>query len=73
MAEKVVQSMAKKTTGSRQPQRSGGWTDRGLALLVNGMLVGVGGVFVATASVVATAIAAAAALGLAVVIVLATR
>jgi hypothetical protein len=73
LVERVVESMVAKMTGGRRPRRAGAWSDRGLVLLVNAMLVGVGGVFVATGSVLVTGIAAAAAAGLAVVIVLAGR
>ncbi|MCO8276270.1 hypothetical protein M1L60_37395, partial [Actinoplanes sp. TRM 88003] len=34
------------------------WSARGLLLVIEGMLAGIGGVFVATASILATAIAA---------------
>jgi hypothetical protein len=58
------------------PQRlhqSPGDGDAGLLLLINGTLVGVGGVFLATASVVVTGIAAAAAVALAMVVTSADR
>jgi hypothetical protein len=51
----------------RQPS---GWSARGLVLVIEGMLAGIGGVFVATSSLVATAIAASAALILALTIVM---
>ncbi|MFC3988235.1 hypothetical protein [Actinoplanes siamensis] len=37
------------------------WSARGLVVVINGILVGVGGVFLATSSVPATMVAAAAA------------
>jgi hypothetical protein len=46
---------------------------RGLVLIINAMLIGVGGVFVATASVLVTTIAALSALALVVVILMADR
>jgi len=66
-----------KPRGRRSPARPApqrdGWSARGLVLVINGVLVGVGGVFVATTSVLVTAIAAVAALVIALVIVLTQR
>lgn len=45
-----------------QLQASDSYSAQGLALVVNGMLVGVGGVFMATSSVMVTVVAAGAAL-----------
>ncbi|MEV6303527.1 hypothetical protein AB0M02_29245 [Actinoplanes sp. NPDC051861] len=50
------------------PQEGGG---PGLVLVINGTLIGVGGVFLATASVAVTGIAAAAAVAMAAVVTLA--
>jgi hypothetical protein len=52
----------------RQRQQGTEHGDGGLPLLINGTLVGVGGVFLATGSVLVTGIAAAAAVALAVVV-----
>ena len=49
------------------------WSPRGLVLIIDATLVGVGGVFVATTSVLVTIIAAFSALVLAVVILMVAR
>lgn len=57
---------------NRRPQRGSGG-NRTMLLLVNGVLAGVGGVFVTTASAVVTAIAAAAAVAIAVTVIVVTN
>ena len=52
---------------------TGRWSARGIVVVVDGMLLGVGGVFVTTASVAVTLIAAVAAVMLATAIVVARR
>ena len=60
--------------GSPQMTTTNGERSRSdLMLLINGTLVGVGGVFLATASVAATAIAALAGVALGVTVVVAGR
>jgi len=56
----------------RRPQRDTG-DHRTVLWLVNGVLAGVGGVFVTTASAVVTAIAATAAVVIAVAVIVVTR
>jgi hypothetical protein len=64
--------MARNERNRRRSQRdSGGY--RMVLWLVNGVLAGVGGVFVMTASAVVTAIAAAAAVVIAVAVIVVTR
>ena len=59
--------MAGRSTDRRLPRPGEG----GLVLVINGTLIGVGGVFLATASVTVTGIAAAAAVAMAAVVTLA--
>jgi hypothetical protein len=64
--------MARNERNRRQPQRDSGG-HRTALWLVNGVLAGVGGVFVATESAVVTAIAAAAAVVIIVTVIVVTR
>ncbi len=59
--------------GNRVVRRRGRWSANSLVVVINGMLVGVGGVFMVTTSVPVTVIAAAAAVLLGAVIVLTHR
>ncbi len=60
-------------TRRRSGRSNPGWSARGLLLIIEGTLAGIGGVFVATTSLLATAIAAFAALILALTIVTINR
>ncbi|RNH98847.1 hypothetical protein EEZ25_24415 [Micromonospora aurantiaca] len=64
--------MARNERNQRRPQRDSGG-HRTVLWLVNGVLAGVGGVFVSTASTVVTAIAAAAAVVIVVTVIVVTR
>jgi hypothetical protein len=64
--------MARNERNRRRPQQAAGG-HRTLLWLFNGVLAGVGGVFVATASAAVTAIAAAAAVVIAVTVIVMTR
>ena len=59
--------------GNRAVRRRGQWSANSLVIVMNGMLAGVGGVFMVTTSVPVTVIAAAAAVLLGAVIVLTHR
>ncbi|WP_436531678.1 hypothetical protein [Actinoplanes sp. HUAS TT8] len=59
-----------KSIGESRPTR---WSAGNLVMVINGILVGVGGVFLATASVLVTVVAAVAAVLLAALIVLVHR
>ncbi|MFF0123815.1 MULTISPECIES: hypothetical protein [Micromonospora] len=64
--------MARNERNRRRPQPDSGG-HRTVLWLVNGVLAGVGGVFVATESAVVTAIAAAAAVVIIVTVIVVTR
>jgi hypothetical protein len=70
MPEETIDRGGNREHRSRSERR---WTARGLAFVINGVLAGTGGVFLATASLAATAIAATAAVALGVTIVLGSR
>jgi hypothetical protein len=64
--------MSKANENGDRPPR-GRWTARALVVVINGMLVGVCGVFVATASIPVTVVAATAAVAISIAIVVAHR
>jgi hypothetical protein len=68
----LVRHRARRTSHHPDGPRAD-WSARDLVLVMNGMLVGIGGVFAATTSVLVTAIAAGAALCLCVTIVMTRR
>lgn len=70
MAEKAVSS---KGARPRRDRLQRPYTARGLVLVINGTLAGIGGVFMATASLTVTAIAAVSAVALGTAIVLNNR
>jgi hypothetical protein len=68
-AEAIVAMAGRAARVARQRHQCTERGDGGTLLLINGTLVGVGGVFLATSSVLVTGIAAAAAVALAAVVI----